>query len=550
MPLLVWDPQYLREQARNEPSELLLATPIEWFESRGEEQFFNGPVSSRVAVLDFDAESGGLKRAAEFLPRGIGNKVSCYDVELPDIDDADALLKALESDAFTQVNAYATVMKTIQFFENPDALGRRVRWAFDSPQLLVLPRAGLLANAFYERESGSVQFFYCPSSGGDMIYTALSHDIIVHETAHAILDGIAPDLYHSTRTQSIAIHEAIADLAAIVLTLLNEMIIFSLCDISGAELDIASALAKVAEEFGSEMRHDVGADFLRLLKNKRTLHSDSTDLTNPYEVSEVMSGAVYQTFINCANGLNDKKSILGAARDVARMVFRALDYLPPGEASLADFGRAMVAAQRAIHAGTHTELRWLLRELVDRKVVRDESELEVDIDVVGRELKDVNCQKLLESKAAAENFAKHYRDLLRIPSRSRFTVQPRRVRTRVRSRSRKQRPQQDLIFRVAWGAKEEHDLGSRFASRWAYPVGTTLVLDWSTGRVLSVLTTDQGEGQHSDRDRTLRLWAKRGLLRTQKEAVGLDGRPRNDVIIAKQTGRTMRVTGSARVLCI
>ena len=174
MPLLVQDRQYLREQAKPEPSPLLLATPIEWFKALGEDEFLDGPVTPRVAVLDFDAESGGLRPGAKFLHQGIGKTVSCYDVDLPDINDEDALMKAFESDAFIQVNTFATVMKTIHFFESPGALGRRVTWAFDSPQLLVLPRAGVLANAFYERESGSLQFFYCPSCAGYMVYSACS----------------------------------------------------------------------------------------------------------------------------------------------------------------------------------------------------------------------------------------------------------------------------------------------------------------------------------------------------------------------------------------
>lgn len=71
----------------------------------------------------------------------------------------------------------------------------RIRWAGrlpGGPQLLVVPRAGEWANAFYERESRSLQFFYfSPSGESRRIYTSHSQDIVAHETAHAILDGIA-----------------------------------------------------------------------------------------------------------------------------------------------------------------------------------------------------------------------------------------------------------------------------------------------------------------------------------------------------------------------
>ncbi|MCI0348450.1 MAG: hypothetical protein L0Z53_03405, partial [Acidobacteriales bacterium] len=62
--------------------------------------------------------------------------------------------------SFMQVVVFGGVMKTMQMFEEADNLGRRIRWAFDGPQLLVVPRAGDWANAYYERESRSLQFFY------------------------------------------------------------------------------------------------------------------------------------------------------------------------------------------------------------------------------------------------------------------------------------------------------------------------------------------------------------------------------------------------------
>jgi hypothetical protein len=459
-------------------------------------------------------------------------------------------------------------MKTVLFFESPNALGRRVKWAFESPQLQVRPRAGLWENAFYERDSGSLQFFYFPSEAGYNVYTALSQDIIAHETAHAILDGVAPDLYNASRTESLAIHEAIADLAAIMLTVSNEMIIFSMYSISSSTLDIAKALSKVGEEFGTEvgnkMRDKLKIDCLRVLENKRKLDQASADLTDPYEVSEVLSGAIFQVFLKCAKGLKEEekewvpekvikmledfeKRVLGAAREVSRMVFGALDYLSPGEESLDDFGRAMLAAHSAVHGGKRMEQQWLTHELIERGVVKDEGALEVDTKIVGRKLKDVDCKELLESDAAAKRFAANYRDLLRIPRGSDFKPQPRRVRTRVKSRS-KQRQKRDLIFRVTWNSKEEHDISPKFTSQWEYNVGTTLVLDWNTGKILSVLTTEQGENQYSDRDRTLKKWNEEGLL-TTKESEDLEGRQMRNKIIASKIGKTMRITGSARVLC-
>ena len=100
-------------------------------------------------------------------------------------------------------------------------LGRPVDWAFDAPQLLVVPRAGQTANAYYERESHRLQFFcFTDPTGGDRwIHTSNSQDIVAHETAHGLLDGIAPDLYSAISPQSLAIHEVVAYLASLLVSL-------------------------------------------------------------------------------------------------------------------------------------------------------------------------------------------------------------------------------------------------------------------------------------------------------------------------------------------
>ena len=106
-------------------------------------------------------------------------------------------------------------------YEDQGVLGREVRWAFDAPQLLIVPRAGLMENAYYERDSHSLQFFFFPSSQDEkeMVYTSLARDIVAHETGHAILDGIAPHLWFAITPQSRALHEAIGDLTALLVSI-------------------------------------------------------------------------------------------------------------------------------------------------------------------------------------------------------------------------------------------------------------------------------------------------------------------------------------------
>ena len=116
------------------------------------------------------------------------------------------------------MSVFGTVLHAIAFVEDPVVLGHPVAWAFGSRQILVVPCAGDLDNAFYHRPSRSLQFYSYDIASGHALHTALSQDIVTHEASHALIDGIAPDLY-AVSPESLAIHESVADLTAAMISL-------------------------------------------------------------------------------------------------------------------------------------------------------------------------------------------------------------------------------------------------------------------------------------------------------------------------------------------
>jgi hypothetical protein len=468
LPHLVQDRHYLLEEQSGNPPEILLATPISHFRARDDGSFGDGPSCERVVVRSIRGD-GATAPDLAFRPQGIGRTVSRYGAAANfDLNDTPGLIEALQSDAFARVSVFGTVLKTLDFLESADALGRPVTWAFDDERLSVLlfeePMAG--ERTCYDRATGSLRFVPYPSRRGQRLHTALSFDIVVHETAHAVLDGVAPDLYHATRTESLALHEAVADLAAILTTVLDEMVVFSLINISSSQLNLAEALGKLAEELGTEMRRDMGIDCLRSLRNDALLSPVFTDLADPYAVSEALSGAVFQTFVDCASGrpspdrpadgtgIHDEKRVLNAARNVSRMVFRALDYLPPGDVSLADFARAVLAADRAAHRRRRVEAAVLERELIRRRIISSAEDVDPD-PAVGRQLHDVDPQVLAADPAVAREFVERHRQLLRVPPDVEVDVPPCHTRIRVPARGQRVPPQRDLVLRVGWSAEAE-----------------------------------------------------------------------------------------------
>ena len=397
--------------------------PVENFHVDRDEVFLDGPVSDRLAVLDLNASTDRLRPGARFRP-GTGDTPGEYDVDTGDF----------QSPAFIQVNAFGTALKTMEMFEEADTLGRSCLWAFDAPQLLIVPRAGEWPNAFYERESRSLQFFHFPSTTDEeqhlsTVYTSLSHDV-AHETGHAILDGIAPDLYSSITPESLALHEAIADLTALVMSFRSATVRKRVLADTQGSIRHTTAFTKLAEEFGNALDPDRRKFYLRDLDNERKLTDHDLDQTDPHALSEVLTGALYRvmrqlhqrykTKISKAERMSayssSGKALAVATAQFQRMVFRALDYLPPGEISFADYGRAIIASDQAAHPDSDAGRLWLCEEFVRRGIVPDASALDVRPPHEEPALAGVSLQTLVESDWAAYDFASQNRELLGHPA--------------------------------------------------------------------------------------------------------------------------------------
>ena len=203
--------------------------------------------------------------------------------------------RAVHNLHFHQVNVWAVVQRVLEFYEEPQALGRAVPWGFDGNRLIVVPHAGYGENAFYDQHSKSLQFYYFGDAERP-IYTCLSHDIIAHETGHAVLDGIRPLYNQACSVQTAAFHEFIGDLTAILLALFNKDIRHSVGKTAGADLHAADAVAQIARQFGEEVE---GRPYLRTATNQLTLQQVEHSLS-PHTVSEVLTGAMFDILTRIA----------------------------------------------------------------------------------------------------------------------------------------------------------------------------------------------------------------------------------------------------------
>jgi hypothetical protein len=401
-------------------------------------------------------------------------------------------------------------MKTVKLYEEPDALGRRVRWAFGGEQLVVLPRAGVGDNAVYSRGRGRLEFYYFRSrlDPSQIVYTSLARDIVAHETAHAILDGIAPHLWRAVTPQSLALHEAIADLTALLVSIRSQTLRSEVLKRNGGSIEHSSQFSAVGEEFG--MARGTGA--LRDLKND--MRMSQAPRADVYRLGEVLSGALYSVLVKMhAQRMAARAAAKGqtlysasgyalwtAAEHLKRMVLRALDYLPPGEVSFADYGRAVLAADRASHPDDPQEREWIAEEFVRREIVDDAAALraDADLDAASDALAQVDLAALVEDDRVAAEFcaSEPGRRVLGIPPGIAFAVEPRLVVSKVYYHRSPDGVVWDVtvregLLKVWWMEWEPNPPLPMLPTQREVAVGTTLSWDWDTGKARVLLTANR-----------------------------------------------------------
>lgn len=548
-------------------------TLMQGWEYEATEPLLDGPVSRRVAVIDLDPDTGTVMPGARFVPP---RQRTQGHYEVKNEKDFDAL-------DFKQVSVFSAVMRMMSIFEAPDVLGRKLHWAFDGEQLLVVPRAGKMPNAFYHRDSRSLQFFFIddPQNPGKLVYTCLSPDVVAHETTHAILDGIAPDLYNATSPQSLAMHEAVADLGAVMLAVRTARLRVQVMEATGGDIRKAEAFNEIAQQFGAALFGE-GRPLRDLFNDASMSNPGGLDLNEPHDLSTVLTGALYALLVaeyetirqqDFEYKLEKEKSarkkagsppptkeeeaklrfsvsglaLFKASEKFKRIAFRALDYLPPGEISFADYGRAMVAADVYSNPDDPEPREFIKKEFLRRGIVQDARAL----DPVATDLElpaGVELEQLARSDWAAYQFAEAWRKPLMIPPGVPFEVRPRLDVTRSTWRKNgEQASSRALLFKVAWQGVREFKVGD-FISEVAVTRGTMLAIDWETRKVSTLLSTSpehasQGDPStaRNDEMRTAFLAARidDGLIALESPNVQIQ----NKTLRVRATGQMLHMAG-------
>ena len=367
-----FDPQLSTELESAAINEIVYEVP--W-----EPKLEPGPRGDYLDVIDYDPASGSFYPPVDLNDRALLAQ--------------NGLAPSEASPQFHQQMVYAVAMRTIEHFEH--ALGRRVLWSphvkgADAAeyvgQLRVYPHALRQQNAFYDPQRKALLFGYFPAADtdpgriypGGTVFTCLSQDIVAHETTHAILDGVHPSLLHPSNPDTLAFHEAFADLVALFQHFSLPGVLRHQIARARGDLRTRNLLAELAVQFGQAtgrygaLRSAIG----RVDPATRAwtrLEPDPAALMRthePHERGAILVAAVFDAFlriyerrtvdlVRIATGgtgvlpegalhpdlverLADEAA--KAAGHLLTICVRALDYCPPVDLTFGDYLRALITA--------------------------------------------------------------------------------------------------------------------------------------------------------------------------------------------------------------
>ncbi len=372
-----------------------------------------GPIGEYIEVIDYDPT--------------VGKFYSPVDLNHPYILAQDGLDPSGSNPQFHQQMVYAVAMTTIKNFES--GLGRPVLWSPHTikenvpakpgkkklnqdnatettkvkdeyvPALRIYPHALRDANAFYSPQKKALLFGYFAARPADitlqmpdsLTFTCLSHDIIAHETTHAIMDGLHRKYTEDTNPDVLAFHEAFADIVALFQHFTFPEVLKNQIAATRGDLASQNLLGKLAQEFGiaigsyGALRDAIGTydKKKKIWTPKEPAGDEYRTIMEPHDRGAILVSAVFEAFLtiyksrvadllriatggtgvlqqgelhpDLVNRLAAEAS--KASSHVLNMCIRALDYCPPADINFGDFLRAVITADTDLVANDSRDYR-------------------------------------------------------------------------------------------------------------------------------------------------------------------------------------------------
>jgi hypothetical protein len=339
-----------------------------------------GPVGEYLEIVDFDPASDAFYKPV--------------DLNDPRLLGQNGLEPSEGNPQFHQQMVYAVAMTTIAHFER--ALGRWALWAPERDEndhekgfvqrLRIYPHALRQANAYYDPKKVALLFGYFPAKPADLasilpggtVFTCLSHDIIAHETTHALLDGMHRRFIEPSNPDVLAFHEAFADIVALFQHFSFPDVLRHQIGRTRGDLSSQNLLGELAQEFGKAsgrygaLRSAIGwvNPETKAWEPRQPDPAALDTVLEPHARGAILVAAVFEAFLKIySNRVADLMRIASngsgilapgalhpdlvnrladeaakAARHVLQVCIRALDYCPPFDITFGEYLRAIITA--------------------------------------------------------------------------------------------------------------------------------------------------------------------------------------------------------------
>jgi hypothetical protein len=425
-----------------------------------------GPTGPHAVVVDYNADLDTRFAPAKLLKSGVFDGIA-------KLSNA----KILDDFRFHQVNVWAIVERTLGMIEDKYALARAIPWASKLGRLILLPHAGYQENAFYDRGTGALHFFYFEGPDGRPVYTCLSHDIVAHELGHAVLDGLKPYYNEVCSPETAGFHEYFGDAMSMMASLSTREIARIVTKGGPARLSPRNIVSAIASEFGAALRGMKDEDYLRGAWNNRQMR----DLRGTYEEhdwSEVLTGVYYDVLqylyprnrwqleeeLGAATSPGKSeyyamRALNRAATLTAGIMFRALDYCPPVDLRYSEYARAVLRADEVAYPLDDFQIRKALRLIFRKRGLVPPPEDPGQVRRIHRTLLGVDLSDVASTPADAYRFLDEHRRDFQIPYDANFSV-PSVYHTSKLAKSG-YRPPKEHIIEFVWSEDVKLD-GRRF----------------------------------------------------------------------------------------
>ncbi|HLU10453.1 MAG TPA: hypothetical protein VK003_12360, partial [Oceanobacillus sp.] len=274
---------------------------------------------------------------------------------------------------FDQVNCFYYTTFTLRMYER--YAQRELPWSFPLPRIDVDPHIGNGANAFYSEQDRLIGF-YSFEANGQSFNAAQSADVISHETAHAVLDGLRDLHNESFGLGPSAFHESFGDMTSVLVALHDDSLITRVLNVTQGDLRIDNFIAAIAEylqQSAQQVQEHVEEHTVYLRNALNTLKHMPFDALpyippNPetelgresHNYSRLFTGAFYDILAGVYDHLRKKaqpRIAIHRARDiVGHMVVCAIELGPVGEFDFSDMAKAFLAADYVLYKGQYADI--------------------------------------------------------------------------------------------------------------------------------------------------------------------------------------------------